>query len=96
LHELAVEQLEKLEETSKTSSRPLSSDNPFKKGKSNIPLEVPSSPEEAKDTEIGEESKPGNEEPPTEPPSKQPKGFSGPKRKQENSPVPKDNGEALH
>lgn len=31
LHELAIEQLEKLEETSKTSSRPPSSDNPYLK-----------------------------------------------------------------
>jgi hypothetical protein len=29
LHELAVEQLEKLEETSRTSSRPPSSDSPY-------------------------------------------------------------------
>jgi IS1 family transposase len=33
LHELAVEQLEKLEETSKTSSRPPSSDNPYRSSK---------------------------------------------------------------
>ena len=80
LHELAVEQLEKLGETSETSSRPPSSDDPFRKGKSNIPSEVPSTPEE-KDPEIGEESKAEKEEPTTEPTQKQPKGFGEPKRK---------------
>lgn len=72
LHELAVEQLEKLAETSKTSSRPPSSDDPFRKEKSNIPSEVRSSPEEKKGTEP---------EPRTEPTSKKPKGFGEPKRK---------------
>lgn len=34
LHELAVEQLEKLEKTSRTSSRPPSSDSPYKSPRS--------------------------------------------------------------
>ncbi len=72
LHELAVEQLEKLAETSKTSSRPPSSDDPFRKKKSNIPSEVPLSPEEKKGTEP---------EPTTEPPPKKSKEFGEPKRK---------------
>ena len=39
LHELAVEQLEKLEESSETSSRPPSSDNPYHSSKSSNPSE---------------------------------------------------------
>jgi transposase len=86
LHELAVEQLEKLEETSKTSSRPPSSDDPFKKGKSgkseltNIRPEEPASPEENKKEEIGADGEPEKEQSASKPAKKSPQGFGDPKR----------------
>jgi IS1 family transposase len=77
LHELAVEQLEKLEETSKNSSRPPSSDDPFRKGKpestsSLAEASSSSSSEAEKDAETEEAAE---EEPSSQTWQKTPKGF---------------------